>query len=296
MDILVITYLLNGLLMIAMPLALGIWLSRRFRLGWRLWWIGAATFVISQVGHIPFNWVIDRLFDLGTLPAPPPEWRAIFNATFLGLSAGLFEELTRAGVYRWWADDARTWRKGVQLGAGHGGIEAIILGVLVLISYANMLILRGPEAARLVPPEQMALVQQQVAAYWSAYWPATLLGAVERLFTLIVQISFSVIVLQAFIRRQWGWVALAVLWHAAIDGVVVYLAGLWRATTWGMYAVEGIIALFALISLGIIFALRGKTPDAEEQPPQIPDLPAPAIQPVEVPETEENLENSRYAG
>lgn len=202
MDLLLITHLLNGLLMVGLPVGLGFYLTRRFRLGWRLWWIGAATFILSQVGHLPFNWIFTRLFAMGTLPTPPVEWRLLFNATFLGLSAGLFEELARAAVYRWWADDARSWRKGVLLGAGHGGIEAIVLGVLVLTTLVNMLILRGPDAARLVPPEQMALVQQQVGEYWSAPWGLTLLGAVERSFTLIVHIALSVLVLQAFTRRQ----------------------------------------------------------------------------------------------
>ena len=54
-NILLFSYPLNGLLMITLPIALGIYLTRRFQLGWRLWWIGGATFVISQVGHLPFN-------------------------------------------------------------------------------------------------------------------------------------------------------------------------------------------------------------------------------------------------
>ena len=65
MDLLIITRLLNWLLMIGLPVGLGVYLTRRFRLGWRLWWIGAATFVLSQVGHIPFNWILTRLFALG---------------------------------------------------------------------------------------------------------------------------------------------------------------------------------------------------------------------------------------
>lgn len=296
MSLLIVTHLLNGLLMIGLPVGLGLFLARRFRLGWRLWWIGAATFVLSQVGHIPFNWVATRLFALGYLPSPPAEWKLPFNAVFLGLSAGLFEELARAAVYRWWAEDARSWRKGVLLGAGHGGIEAIILGVLVLVSYVNTIILRTPDAARLVPPEQMELVQQQVAAYWSVPWGMTLLGALERAFTLIVHIALSVIVLQAFTRRQPLWVLAAILWHAVLDGVAVYFAGTWGTTTAGMLAVEGLIGIGALASLAIIFALREKGGEVEviEPPAEEPTPPAQGIRPAEVEETEENLDKSRY--
>ena len=78
MSLLFFTHLLNGLLMIAMPIGLGIFLTRRFHLGWHLWWLGAATFVLSQAGHIPFNWLITRFFQLGILPAPPPSWKPYF--------------------------------------------------------------------------------------------------------------------------------------------------------------------------------------------------------------------------
>lgn len=296
MNLLIITHLFNGLLMVGLPVGLGLLLTRRFRLGWRLWWIGAATFVLSQVGHIPFNWVATRLFALGYLPSPPAEWKLPFNAVFLGLSAGLFEELARAAAYRWWASDARSWRKGVLLGAGHGGIEAIILGGLVLVAFANMLILRTPDAARLVPPEQMELVQQQVAAYWSAPWGITLLGAVERAFTLVVHIALSVMVLQAFTRRQPLWIVGAILWHAVLDAMAVYFSSTWGATTPGMLAVEGLIGLGALASLGIIFALRGKGTEVEviEPPAEEPNPPEKRAWPAEVDETEENLDKSRY--
>ena len=42
----------------------------------------------------------------------------IFNAIFLGLSAGFFEELFRYGMFRWWLKDAHTWRKGILAGVG----------------------------------------------------------------------------------------------------------------------------------------------------------------------------------
>jgi len=48
-------HLLNGLLMIAIPLILGVVLARRWRLSWGLFGVGAATFVASQLLHIPFN-------------------------------------------------------------------------------------------------------------------------------------------------------------------------------------------------------------------------------------------------
>lgn len=288
--ILYLTYPINGLLMIALPIGLGVFLSKKFGLGWRLWWIGGATFVLSQVGHIPFNLGLTQLFKLGILPSPPTSWKMPFNAVILGLSAGLWEETARYLMYRWWAKDARSWRKGLLTGAGHGGAEAIILGGLVLFTYLEMLALRGVDLSQLVPADQLGLAQNQIAAYWSAPWYATLLGALERAFTIPVQIALAVIVLQAFTRRQIRWLWIAIGWHAAADTITVIGLSLW-----GPYIVEGIIGCVSLISVWVIFALRSPEPDEPEET-ETYSSPEPAIVPhlTPVEETPENLDRTRY--
>ena len=296
MNILLDMHLYSGLLMVGLPIALGIYLTRRFRLGWRLWWIGAATFVLSQVGHIPFN-ILVPLFIERVLLLPPLQTQSIaLYALFLGLSAGLWEELSRAAVYRWWADDARSWRKGVLMGAGHGGIEAIILGLLVLGTFVYMAAIRSVDLSTIVPPVQMDLARQQISAYWSAPWHLAILGTVERVFTIPFHITLSVMVLQAFTRRQWWWVALAVIWHAAVDALIVYLSAVWAPFEWRPYAVEGVIALSALISLVILFTLR--RPEPVETPPAEVVVPPPLeIKPesLKLDATTDNLDNSRFS-
>ena len=41
--------------------------GRKYDTGWRLFWIGAATFILSQIGHIPFNAGLTQLFKNGIL-------------------------------------------------------------------------------------------------------------------------------------------------------------------------------------------------------------------------------------
>ena len=74
---------LNFLLMIGLPIALGVVLARRLKQRWGLFGVGAVTFVLSQVGHIPFNALAFR----GAQAWPPA-----VVALALGLSAGVFEE------------------------------------------------------------------------------------------------------------------------------------------------------------------------------------------------------------
>ena len=286
MDILFWAHLLNGLLMIAMPVGLAIYLTRRWKLGWGLWFIGAGTFIFSQVGHIPFNSAAGALLNRTAMVDWSKPNQLIFNAIFLGLSAGLFEELFRYGMFRWWAKDARSWRKGVLAGAGHGGGEAIILGILVLYSFMQLAAYRNVDLATIVPAAQLEVAQGQITTYWSATWYASLLGALERFFTIPVQIAFSVIVMQTFTRKQWFWVWLAVLYHALIDASVVYLL-----QPLGMYGVEALAGGFAVLSVIIIFSLRQPEPD-NPQPVPVSPMPMPKLEPVE--ETPDNLDNSKY--
>jgi uncharacterized membrane protein YhfC len=287
MDFLSVAHFLNGFLMIAMPVGLALFLTRKFHLSWRLWWIGAAVFVLSQMGHIPFNNLVNPLFNQFGFIALPVAWQKIISAVFLGLSAGLFEEGCRYAMFRWWAKDARSWGKGLLAGAGHGGAEAIILGAITLYAFLQLATVRNADLSKLVPASQLALAQQQVQTYWSMTWYNSLLGALERLFTIPVQICFAVLVLQTFMRKQWFWVWLAVLFHAIVDSTAV-IASYYHGFAW----TEVFVSLFAVISVALIFALR--------QPEPI--VPTESVSPVlvspfsskPVGETKDNLENTRF--
>ena len=75
--------------------------------------VGAATFILSQVGHIPFNALMTLLLSKTALVNFSVQGVLVFSAIFLGLSVGFFEELFRYGMFRWWLGCVRTWRKGI---------------------------------------------------------------------------------------------------------------------------------------------------------------------------------------
>jgi uncharacterized membrane protein YhfC len=286
MDVLAYTYFLNGFLMIALPLGLAIYLTRRWKTGARIWWIGAVTFLLSQTFHIPFNWGISKLLNQTGMVAWDPTAQLIFNAFFLGLSAGIFEETARYLILRWWAKDARSWKSGVMFGAGHGGVEAIIFGLLVIYTHFQMFALRNADLSKLVPANQLALAREQVTAYWSLPWYTSLLGALERFLTIPCQIAFAVLVMQVFARKQFYWLFLAIGYHTVLDGVTVF-----GQRYLGAFEMEGIIGLFAILSIAIIFFLRQPEP-VEIIQQVIPEPIVPAF--FQVQETLENLEKTRY--
>ena len=241
---LILAFAIEIIFVFGFPIALGVFLRRRLGTPWMLYLAGAATFIASQVVHIPLNLGIGRLFQMGGFSQYPATAQLILGATIVGLSAGVCEETARYLAYRYVIKKARTWREALMFGAGHGGFESMFfVGLTVAITFAFMIFARGADAAAIgLPPDQ-------IAAYWGQPWYNPLLGAVERLFAICIQLALAVMVLQVFTRRNIGYLFLAIGWHALADGVATLTVG-WG---WSFVVIEGIVGLFALGSLGIIW-------------------------------------------
>ena len=258
-----VTSIIGVLGMIVLPILLGFWLIRKFRLSWKLFFAGALTFIASQVLHIPFLAVLTAMFKNGTLPSPPEAWATAFNAVLLGLLAGIFEETSRLVLYKFFLKKAHTWNEGVLVGVGHGGVEAIILGVLGIFTIVNMVVMKNLDLASMgVPADQLELAKQQVAAFWSSPAYMGLLGFAERIFAITLQITLSIMVLYSVSYKKPVWFWLALLWHAIVDAAAVYLMPII-----GALPVEAVIAGMALISLAVLFGLRKKFVNLN--PPQV---------------------------
>jgi uncharacterized membrane protein YhfC len=288
-----------ALLMIAMPLALGAYLIRRFRTGWGLFLVGAVTFIGSQIFHIPFNsYVLDPLLaSIGFGAETGPGLTLAVAALLLGLSAGVFEEGARWLAYRFWIRKARTWPQGVVFGSGHGGAEALIGGLLALATLIQLVSLQGQDLASVVPAEQLAVAQSQVEAYWTQPVWTYFLAPIERASALAIQITLAVIVLQSFLRpRGWLWLLAAIGWHALVDGVAVFrgiTTGVYAGSISGMIITEVAVALMAGISLFFLFRLR----PAAEPEAAAPSPPPPHAGPLEGEiGTPANLDASRFRG
>lgn len=274
------------LIMIFLPLILAAVIHRRLGPSWRLFFIGLVTFVGSQILHIPFNWLV-----LNQLQLIPTDTSQLGNllvlAAFAGLSAGVFEEGARYLSYRFWAKDARTWAQGLMMGAGHGGIESIIFGLLAAVNVGALALISMGFLADLLPAEQMILVEQQIEAVFGGPLYLTIFPALERVAAICLHLSLSLLVMQVFVRGSNRWLILAILWHALVNGV-----SLVALTLWGAVAAEGAIVIAAAISLAIIFRLRGENEgDETGEAPAAPREPA---DPKALDVTDEMLERSKY--
>jgi len=271
--------------MMGIPVLLAWAINKKYKVGWGLFGIGTVSFILAQVGHIPFNLATVPLLrqNLSQFSATA---QLIVMAIFLGLSAGFFEESVRYLVYRYWATDARTWAQGLMLGAGHGGIEAIILAVLGLLNVGILIGFRSGQFGWLISPEQAPLVEETIDFVFKLPWYDILLGATERIFALCMHLAFSLLVMHAFLKGTRWWLVLAIGWHAVIDAVTVYCV-----TIWGPYITEAIVGLMAIVSLLMVLGLRTPEPKPE------PLSPLPSIEEISIlepPITKEVLEDSRF--
>lgn len=237
---------INFLGMIVLPIIAGFYFARKFKLSWKLFLAGGLTFIASQVLHIPLVLSLTTTFQ---------SWGVIAYALVLGVLAGLFEETARYILFKFILKQNRTWNEGVYVGIGHGGTEAIILGVLAALAFVNMLAYRFIDLSTVpsIPPEQLELAKQQVAAYWATPPYLAMLGFVERIFTMCLHVALSVMVMYGLVSKNPSWFWLAVLWHTLVDAAAVYLA-----QNMSMIALEGIIGIFAIVSVGIVIWMKPK--------------------------------------
>lgn len=252
--------ILNFTLMIAMPFGLAVLLVRKYQTNWNLFGIGAITFILSQAAHIPFNFlVLNPWIESKGLDIQKTSELAVFGL-ISGLSAGVFEEITRYLGYKLWIRQDRTWRSALMYGAGHGGVESVLLGGIVLYAFIQAISLRGVDLSIVVGAEQVDLVRNQLAAYWAAPWHLAILGAVERLATIVFHLSAAILVLQSFTRKNILWLFLAILWHTTLDATAVF-----ASHTWNPYVTEAIIMGMGFLSLGVLLVLRSADDEIPHQ-------------------------------
>lgn len=253
----ILVRVVSALLMIGMPIGLFFYLRKKIDAKWRFIAFGAGTFVAAQAFHIPFNMlVLPALLDVHGLDSILEASGAdlCILALFLGLSAGVFEEVFRYLVYRYWLlDDERTWKNAIALGAGHGGCEAIIVGVLALVALIQMVVLRHEDLSKILPEDKVSEAQEQIAHYWSLAWYEVLMQPVERVTAMTFHVSASVFMLQVFLRKNYMWLVAAITLHTAIDAFVVIAL----VQKWNILVIEAVLGAVVLpLSLGVIFHFR----------------------------------------
>ncbi len=184
---------------------------------------------------------------------------------FLGFTAGLFEEVGRYVAMRFFLKGRWQIKNGVAYGLGHGGFEAL---ALIGLTYVNNLIfsvmINNGQFATAVAPKlgaQAAVIQN--ALIHSAPGLFAVAG-LERIFTLVIQVALSLVVLFAVRRHNLIYLVYAILLHTLVDFGAVVLVSLPSSSP--IVLTEAFVFVMALAGGIYIWRTWKKYETPEEEP------------------------------
>lgn len=159
--------------------------------------LGALAFIGSQIlFRIPLlKYVAEQstTFQLWQVTKP------LLMMLVLAATAGIVEELARWLLMRYCVT-AKTYTNGLLFGLGHGGVEALLLVGIPMLTHLQVI--------PMLP---------------------LLLSSFERLCAMLVHISLSIIVLTAVRRKAFRYCVYAMLVHTSVNFIVVYVASNYSA-------------------------------------------------------------------
>ena len=250
--------LIAGLLEIFIPVILSLWLASKIGAKYGVFFIGAAMWFIALLVRTPINtyaglWVYTN-FD-GAL-------YIYLSIAVPSLTAGVFEEGARWLAFRFLTKDHRL-EDGLMYGAGHGGIESILLVGISVLSTAI--------TAYFYPLSFTAAQLDAIAATpaWMAF-----IGLWERLAAISFHIGMSVLVLESFRQKQPFYVGAAIAAHFFFNFSVVY------ASQWGAVSAEVVATMWGVVALWYVWTTwrsnqAAPSPSLEAQSPDTPAPPTP---------------------
>ncbi len=253
---LVITTAIAVVFVIGYPLALGVIVRKKLAVGWKYFWFGALVFLVFQLlMRTPIVTVLQAtvlMHLLLTSTAFTWIWLVI-----LAITAGLFEEVGRYVGYRLFLRrEPKTWSKAVMFGLGHGGLESIVVvGGQIVLTAINDVVLSTINVNTLPSAQRQGVIQLFAAINAEPFW-FPLLAAWERLWTIPLHVALAVMVVQVFRRQQMSWLFLAILFHALVDFLAGALPQAFGHSIPITLLVEGVVCVFGLISVWIIWRLR----------------------------------------
>ena len=108
-----------------------------------------------------------------------------------------------------------------------------------------------------LPANQLEIVKTQVAAYWAQSAVTPLFGFIERISAMSLHIGLSVLVMYSIVSGQRKWFWFALLYHALVDALAVYLYPKITVGSNVMLGTFGLEVLVAILGIGLlVYAIR----------------------------------------
>ncbi|KRQ86430.1 hypothetical protein ABG79_01811 [Caloramator mitchellensis] len=247
----IIFMIITLIISFGVPITLGIIFCKKYNGTFKAILIGALVFFIFQmIIRIPMLQVFSRQSWYIAMSK-----NHLFFSIFLGLTAGIFEEIGRFLGFKFFLKDRLNFENGLAFGAGHGGIEAILL---VGLTYINNLIYSNfINAGKLdevfagkVPQQTIEMIKNMLINTPDYNF---LLAGIERIFAITIQIALSLLVLQSVRDKKWSYLIIAILIHMLIDTPIALMS----MKGVNVFILEGITMIFAIIALIYILKQKG---------------------------------------
>ncbi len=239
------------LLSLVLPLVVAIVFHKKLRFAWKSVLVGALVFLVFQIlTRIPLLGYLQSALSYQTFSMKYP----LILSLLIALSAGLFEEIGRYVGFRLFLRKHMDWEGGVAYGIGHGGLESLLVGTMLLNYLISAVVINLGRTSLQVPASV-------VSALVDTAPPMLLIGGIERVLAFIVQIGLSLIVLYGIKSRRSTFLLLAIAIHTLLDSGAIMFAG-------NTLVVETYAAIFAAASLVWIVKSRRIFREKEACDPQ----------------------------
>ncbi len=230
-----------------LPIIVFVLIQRRYKKTFKSFILGALAFFISQIVlRIP---VINSLL-------PQFAWYNVFQIKypylywiFLGLTAGIFEEIGRLILIKLFMKKNQRYIDGITFGLGHGAIEAMLITGL---SFVNILIFSimintGTFEANLadLPQATVNAIYYQCTSLTPL---STILGGIERIIAMGIHIGLTIIIFEG-VRKNKSCLCLiiAILVHGAIDASIGFMSQMFGFSTLTMEVVFAVISISLMV-------------------------------------------------
>ena len=237
-----------------------------FLYGWKGLGASVVSFFVGVGTFTLFAMVLESL--MHNLIYPTALGQKIWGSTLLyalygGAAAALFEETGRIFAAKTFLRKRGDTPNAFMYGAGHGGVEALYMGVITQISNLSLAAtINAGKAGDLLSTlsgAQGDAAAQQLRALCQSESSVYFLAGFERVLAIALHIALSLILFRGLREKKAGLVVLCYGLHFALDALIVLVNG-----AFGVYAAEAFC--LAATGLVVLLALRiSPLPKKEEE-------------------------------
>lgn len=248
-----VSMIIQAALSVLVPIGAIIILGVKKRMKWKAMLVGASLFII-------FVFILESIMHSVVL-GPDPVNSAIYKNKWIymlyaGFAAGIFEETARLLGFKFLVkvSENESIDTGISYGLGHGGIESLFIGGLTAVSNIFLASMHNSGTLSSVvdtlPADQLGSYYEGIRVLASTPPHMFLMGGLERLAALVLQISLSLFVLKAVSQKKWLYFLYAILIHAGVDMFAVLYV---RGVIANIFILEGILAVVAIVLAAVAF-------------------------------------------